>query len=227
MFRSIFASFIFAIIYICQPLQAGICESGRIDVGPVYVHLDVLQSGRTIDTLHMKGIKADGTITVWKGIFVKPNFIWVGSDGTLTAGAIGVGHYIPIHKKFLLMPHVGIAFSYLRTSIDAEMLNLFHLTEKFHSSSPYVALDFSYYFNEKWTLLGSFQYAWSRTRTIIDPLEINDKSHTQGPNYSLAIDYRFYKNWSVSLGAGYNITLSKEKHGLRAAGVKVGLAYNF
>ena len=56
---------------------------------------------------------------------------------------------------------------------------------------------------------------------------VNDKSHSDGPNYSLGIDYSLSKHWSVMLGFGYNITLSKEKHGIRGKGAKLGLSYYF
>jgi len=137
-----------------------------------------------------------------------------------------VGYYLPLFKKFCILPYVGITYSYLSTRVDFEELQLFHLKERFRSSSPLIGFDFSFTINEKWSLLGTYQYAWSQTDTKIKPI-VNDRSHSDGPNYSLGIEYSINKNWAVNFGVGYNITLSKEKHGLRGKGAKLGIAYYF
>lgn len=126
---------------------------------------------------------------------------------------------------------MGIAWSYLSFGIDLEELQLFGLKERFRSDSPFIGMELCYSINDKWTLMAVYQYAWSRTQTKIrsDVLGtiVNDKSHSDGPNYSLGVDYSLNKNWSIIFGVGYNITLSKEKHGIRGKGAKLGLAYYF
>jgi hypothetical protein len=42
--------------------MAEIC--GKVDAGPTYVHIDVLESGHTIKRLEMGGVKADSSIVV-------------------------------------------------------------------------------------------------------------------------------------------------------------------
>jgi hypothetical protein len=199
---------------------------GRIDIGPTLLSVDILESGKTIETLHMKGIKGDATILVWKGLCIKPSFLWGTGDGELANFSIGIGHYIPINDDLLLVPSVGVTFSKLHTKVDFEEFGLFDLKEKFRSISPYIGLEFCYKIIEKWYLLGMVQYAWSRTHTTIDPI-VSDKSKSVGPNYSLAIEYNFIKDWAVTLGVGYNLSLTKEKHGIRGKGIKLGLAYYF
>lgn len=211
-----------------KPLSAEI--KGRVDVGPAYIEVDVLQSGKTAHTRHLWAIRGDATIVFWKGIFLKPTVTWGEGNARLAIGGIGIGQCIPITDDLMLMPSVGVVWSYFRTKIDYEVSGLptfEDLTEKFRSRSPYIALEFSYKIDPKWTLMGVYQYAWSQTHTDIEPLISNEKSHSCGPNYSLAIDYSINCNWSVSLGVGYNITLSKEKHGLRGKGAKLGLVYYF
>lgn len=199
---------------------------GKVDVGPTLLDVDILESGKTVKTLHMKGIKGDVTLIVWKGACIKSGFLWSEGHGRLSTCYLGVGQYIPVTEELLVTPSVGVAFSYLHTQVDLEALGLFSLKEKFHSSSPYVAVEFCYKLAEKWTLLGLFQYAWSRTHTTIKPF-VSDKSTSQGPNYALGVEYSFLPNWSLNFGVGYNITLSKEKHGIRGKGAKLGLAYYF
>lgn len=214
---------------------------GRVDVGAVYAAVDILESGKTVKTLHMEGIKGDATILPIHGFAVKPSFIWTTGHGDLAAATIAVGYYIPIVKCFSILPNIGITWSYLKTTLNLEELGVprealpphlhdvadsFHVKERFRSDSPFLGLDFSLTIFEKLTLIGMYQYAWARTHTKITGFG-SDKSHSCGPNYSLALDYSLNQNWSISLGAGYNITLSKEKHGLRGKGVKLGLAYYF
>lgn len=225
------------IIYLASLLFCFSCHAffeeikGKIDVGPTLLNIDVLESGKTVETLHMVGAKADATVLIYQGLYIKPGVLWGTRDGKLWSGGISVGYYLPITKCFKIMPNVGMGWSYLHFGLDMEELQLFHLTERFRGSSPYIGMEFSYSITEKWTLMGVYQYAWSKTQTKIRSHElgtiVNEKSHSCGPNYSLGIEYGFNDQWAVNLGVGYNITLSKEKHGIRGKGIKLGLAYYF
>lgn len=199
---------------------------GRVDVGPALIDIDVLESGKTTETLHMKGVKGDMTLLVYEGLCIKPGFIWGQGHGQLSSGTLAVGYYIPITKKLKILPHVGVTWSYLHTRVDFEELGLFDLKERFRSSSPFIGMEICYSLTDRLTLMGLYQYAWSHTHTKIKPI-VSDKSHSCGPNYAISLDYSLNKHWSVNVGLGYNITLSKEKHGLRGKGAKLGVAYYF
>lgn len=215
--------FIFAFSYV---LYAGCC--GKIDLGATFLDVDFLKSNHTEKTIHMKGIKGDATIQIIGGVVLKPGFMLAEGGGKLATGTIGIGHCTPIFKGFTLIPSVGVAFSYVKTRIDLsdEISALQDLKERFRSVSPYAALEFCYTFLEKWTLMGCYQYCWSYTHTKISNI-VSDTSHCSGSNYSLGLEYGFDEHWAVNLGAGYNISLSKEKHGIRGKGIKLGLAYYF
>jgi hypothetical protein len=199
---------------------------GKIDIGATLMDIDILESGKTIETLHMKGVKGDLTLLVYEGLCIKPGFIWGRGHGELTAGSIAVGYYLPITQRFKILPNVGISWSYLHTRVDFEELGLSNLKERFRSQSPFIGMEISYSITEKWTLTGLYQYAWCHTHTKIKPI-VSAKSHSDGPNYALGVDYSLNKHWSVTFGVGYNITLSHEKHGLRGKGAKLGVAYYF
>lgn len=224
-----------ALLLIPTSLWAKIC--GNVEVAAAIIDIDILESGKTVDTLHMKAAKFDARIAFYRGWFLKPSFMYAGSDGKLVTGGIGIGHCYPLkdvcmpdYLTFLnnltLLPSVGIGWSYLRTTVDIDFLQQYDLTEKFHSTSPYVCLEFYYKITPKWYLMGFYQYAWSRTTTTIKPF-VKDKSHSDGPNYGLGIEYCFDKHWSLTFGLGYNITLTHEKHGLRGKGGKLGISYYY
>ena len=199
---------------------------GKIDVGPALIDVDILESGKTVKTLHMKGVKGDATLLVYEGLCIKPGFLWSQGHGSLAAGTVAVGYYLPITKKIKILPNVGITWSNLETRVDLEQVMMYNLKERFRSSSPFIGMEICYSFTDKWTLMAIYQYAWCHTHTKIGDI-VSDKSHSCGPNYSLGIDYSLNKHWSITFGVGYNITLSKEKHGLRGKGAKLGLAYYF
>jgi hypothetical protein len=219
----------FLVIILCgMSLSAyGKC-CGRIDIGAALIDIDVLKSGKTTETLHMTGVKGDATILVYQGLCIKPGFLWASGSGygEITSGTLAVGYYIPVIEKLKILPHAGVTWGYLSTYVDFKELNLFHLKERFRSSSPFIGIEICYSLTEKWTLTGLYQYAWSRTHTKIKPI-VSETSHSCGPNYALGLDYSLNRHWSLTFGVGYNITLSKEKHGLRAKGAKVGIAYYF
>lgn len=221
----------------CEDAYNGV--RGKIDLAPAFAHIDVLYKGRTMHKMDLGGVKGDIYYRVWSGLVLKPSLLYARGekeDRVLTGG-IGVGFCMPFKQCFCFTPVVGINWGELRTKVEYHIAfpnpqtGLFegatiHLKQKFHSSSPYVGFEFSYTFIPCWRLVGNYQYSWSRTRTFIQG-QGTTKDNSKGSSYSAMIEYDITKKWSVNFGGMYNCSLSKEKHGLRAYGFKLGLAYWF
>ena len=163
---------------------------------------------------------------------------------------ISLNRYIPFRIPCVNLnftPLVGINWGYLRSTFKyphpmTDALGLApRVRERFRSQSPYVGFELSYTFRPTWRVVVSYQYAWSRTHTQlrlagVDPANLpiglqksdtNSRSRSKGSNIAGMIEHDLNENWSVNLGAAYNNSLSKEKHGLRGWGVKLGVAYWF
>lgn len=198
---------------------------GRADIGPAYVHIDVLENGRTTHKMDLGAVKADSTIVLYKGFCIKPSILYGFGHGYVFSPSLGAGFVFPVCKNLYITPLVGYGYTYLRTKLDLKtpFFTLHHVREKFRSRSPYVGVDISYDFCDCWRICGSYQYLWSRTHTTIGHL-ISDNSHTQGSSFALMIERDLDKNWSCNIGGAYNSSLSKEKHGLRGYGFKLGIA---
>lgn len=200
--------------------------SSKIDAGPAWVHIDVLESNHTIKKIDMPAIKADSTFLLWKGICLKPAFLYGRiNDSETFSGSCGLGHYIPITSTFSITPCIGCTYTQFKTTLD---LNPFFLDvkERFRSVSPYASLEASYCFMPGWRVCGIFQYVISRTHTTIKGFGTT-KSHPKGPNYALVLEHDINANWSINIAGAYNISLTKEKHGLRAYGARIAAAYWF
>ncbi|MEI8125931.1 MAG: hypothetical protein WCG42_09255 [Parachlamydiaceae bacterium] len=208
-------------------LAADVC--GKFDFGPAYLHIDVLQSGHTIQTLNMPGLRIDSTVIVWKGVCVKP-FLTYGGKGSSQIYNLGcgVGHYTPIGDKCSITPSVGVAYTNFKTHFHVPTSSEVSivLEEQFQSISPYVGIDASYCFYKGWRLVGSYQYLWSFSQTEIKG-QPTTNSQPKGSCYGLMVEYDVNNKWSINLGAAYNISLTKEKHGLRGYGARLGFAYWF
>jgi len=200
---------------------------GKVDVGAAFIHLDILESGHTVKTIDMPAIRADANYCFWKGFYIKPTVLY-GNGGSkkggIFTGGLGLGHYTPLNSCFAVAPSIGIQYTHIWTRVDFPFFALENLQEKFKSWSPYLALELYYTFTPGWRLSGSYQYAWSRTKTTIEHIVKNSKSKADGPNYGILLEHDLNDQWSLNLGAAYNISLSKEKHGIRASGVKFGVA---
>jgi hypothetical protein len=214
----------------------------KIDIGPAYARVDELLSGVTQKTYNLGGIKADGTFQVYKplGLVIKPSILAVGGDARLFAGSLGLGVCIPLcERKVFITPYFGATYTYFhgKTNVDIPLPDFsalhLHPKEKFHSIGPFVAIDATWTFIKDWRLGLQYQYSWSTVRTTIDFKEpfnlfnLCQRSHTQGSSIGGYIEHDLNAHWSINLGAAYNVSLTKEKHGLRGAGVKLGLAYWF
>lgn len=213
-----------ALLLFCQSPLAAI--QGRVDIGPALINLDVLQSGKTIESRTLAAIRGDATVIITDGLFVKPSFTLGTRKAKLATGSLALGYCIPIQEKLMLMPQFGYTWTYLHIDIDIDLLGLSGVRERFRSRGPFVGFDFTYKLTDCLTLMGGYQYIWSRTHTVIKKIT-DDISHSSGPYYTLGLEYRITPQWSFSIGAGYNISLSREKHGLRGKGLKAGIGYYF
>lgn len=199
---------------------------GKVDVGPAYVHIDVLESGKTVKTLNMAAVRADASYLIKEGsgLCIKPYVLYASGGGELFNGGLGLGYCWPVNDRLIVTPLIGCAYTYMHTHIHVEMQgHKFRFKEKFRSYSPYVGAEATWKIADGWRVCFMIQYAWSRTRTVINKL-IKAKSHSKGPSYSAMLEYDINDQWSVNIGGAYNITLSHERHGLRGAGVKLGIA---
>lgn len=204
--------------------------NGKIDAGPAFLHVDVLEHGHTIKKINMPAIKTDGTFLIWNGTCIKPTLLYAGRGNTqIISGGCGIGQYIPIGKKCSITPSIGCNFTQFKTTIHNYPVApgiFFDFKERFRSISPYAAIDASYCFTQGWRLVGCYQYVWSRTYTKIKGFD-NTKSRPKGSNYALMVEHDLNDCWSINLGAAYNSSLTKEKHGLRGYGARLGLAFWF
>lgn len=200
--------------------------TGKLDVAPTFMHIDILESGRTVKRMDMWGVRADAAYFLYKGLHVKPVIMYgngSSAEGGLFAGSVALGYCLPVHEKVLFSPAVGVNYSHLWTKIDVPMLQLKNLRENFRSWAPFISMDMHYTFVPTWRVCLGVQYAWSHTKTSIEKLVKNQKSSPEGFVYSCMIEHDVNDQWSVNLGAAYNVSLTHEKHGLRAAGVKAGV----
>lgn len=199
---------------------------GKLDVGPAFLHVDILESGHTVKRMDMWGVRADFSYYLYKGLYIKPVVLYGNggsAKGGLFSGSLGLGYYIPLAEKFSISPSAGFTYSHLWTKIDVAPLQLTDLRERFKSWAPYAAIDFYFSLRPDSRVCIGVQYAWSWTKTSIQHLVNNDKSHSEGFAYSILLEHDLNQQWSINLGAAYNLTLTKEKHGLRGTGFKAGV----
>ncbi len=223
---------------ICDPIDDYKGISGKIDLAPAYVHIDLLKSGVTQHKMDLSGIKGDLYYRIWSGLVIKPAFLYAREDRHqhVLTGGIGIGFTLPCKECLYITPVVGCNWGDLRSRIKVPFTldpNTNALTpipskikEKFRSASPYIGLEASWTFYPSWRIVGSYQYSWSRTHTTFKHLPHNHfKENSKGSSYSGIIEYDLNSQWSINLGGAYNTSLSKEKHGLRGYGFKLGLGY--
>jgi hypothetical protein len=196
---------------------------GKVDVAPAFVHLDILNFGKTVKTMDLPAIKADANYLIYKGLCIKPGVLYGSNRGRLFTGGLGLGFALP-YKRWCFTPSIGANYTAVKTQIPIDFGGIkFKACEKFHSWSPYISLEVFYRIMKNWRAGFQVQYAWSRSHTTIKGLG-SDKSNAKGPSYALVIERDFCEHWSLNLGAAYNISLTREKHGLRGYGMKLGLA---
>jgi hypothetical protein len=206
--------------------------SGKVDIGPAFVHLDVLEHGHTVKRMDIPAIKCDVNFRVFPdhpwlcGICLKPGVIYGSGNGKYFSTSVGLGHLIPVNDTFCITPSIGYCYTNIRTSFNYEPLGLRHLKERFTSDGLYLALDFNYTFTPGWRISGVYQYSWSWSHTKISKLGSSD-SKPKGWSGGLLLEHDLNQHWSINVGGAYNESLTNEKHGIRGYGFKTGIAYWF
>lgn len=198
---------------------------GKVEAGPAYIHLDVIENKKTVDKMDLPAVRTDAIVIIGEGWNVRPTFMWGKNDGEFLAAGIAFGRCIPCGKKWIFTPLVGVTYTQVLTDIDLEFpdVGALNFKEKFESIAPWLGLEATFIITPSWRLTGVAQYAWSRSRTVIEDL-FNSKSDSSGPNFGVQLEHDLSQKWSVNLGAGWNLSLSRDNSGIRGKGVKLGIA---
>lgn len=212
----------------CEESLLDLC--GRVDIAPIYMRVQVIESSKTVNTLDMGGGRIEATLLPFKGygFCLKPLLFAAQGDGTFYSTGCGVGHYTPLNDNWALIPVVGVSYTHLHTHIDLPLpfIVLHNVKETFRSRSFYMGMDSCFRIASCWQLTCVFQYVWAHTLTTIGSFP-SAKGRTQGTNWGVVVDYFWKENWTVTVAGGYNNSLSKEKHGIRGYGCKIGVAWIF
>ncbi len=217
----------FLLVFCClSSLNAAI--NGKAELAPTYVHVDVLQSNNTVKDLDLAAIRGELSWIVWKGYYVKPMILYgTEDDGQILTTGLSIGRCIPLFDgRLTLSPQAGIAYTHLKATLHADFgMGSFKLHEEFSGWAPGIGLEATYRICKGLRVSAGVLYAWSHSKTKIKEFpDLSDTSDSQGPSYSAMIEYDLNDCWSVNLGGAYNESFSKEKDGIRARGLKLGLA---
>lgn len=198
----------------------------KVEVGPAYVHIDVLQSRKTIEQLDMAAVRADASFVYGKGWCIKPCAIY-GKEhqGELFNVSGSIGRCIPIKKIVVITPLVGLSYTNLLATIHVDFgpMGKVKFQERFRSFAPYIGVEAIFPISENMRFCANVQHAWSYSKIRVRDL-FRSKSDSEGPNFGLLLEYDLNCDWSVNVGFAYNESLSQEKNGLRGRGAKIGLA---
>jgi len=105
----------------CLPfsLVAGspFCCKGRVDVGPVYLHLNAIENGKTADSFDMVGVRSDSTLLFFEGsgLCFKPTITYADKDAKFFAYAYA-GY---IRSLFRMMDNLHSPANLLSTLSEA------------------------------------------------------------------------------------------------------------
>jgi len=195
-----FQLFLTACSLVAAPLLGDCCEStepkicGKVDVGPAYVHIDLLQNGVTNEKMDIPAVRADLSYAIWRGLVIKPNFTYGYNNEELIMAGCGLGQIIPIYDCFKLTPVTGFNYSYLDTKTNIPFNNT---KRSFQSYGVYIGLEGTYSLTKSLRLYGTYQYVWTRNITSykfpapFGSASVRLKEHSSGSAFSAMIEQEF------------------------------------
>lgn len=202
---------------------------GKLDVSAAYVHIDLLNQGRTVEKMDIPAARADLCYAVWKGLLIKPTVTYGYNNQELLMTGCGIGHIIPINKSFSLTPVAGFNYSFMDTVTDRPLPGVFipDVKRAFRSYGGYIGLEGSYTICKGNRVYLTYQYAWTRNIASLRlPLPfgtVYSREHSQGSAVSGMFEQDFNDRWSWNIAGAYNNSASKERNGMRAYGGKFGI----
>lgn len=211
-----------------SPLSA-IC--GKVDGGPAMMRLTNIYLGTKTNKYWLYGVSLAGTIIVKDGWTLKPRLIYGGGDGDLWNVGLGVGYFLPVHKRINITPVVGASYGHLKIDVDLPLMPA-GIEQTMDSVSPFVGVDVGVTILECLTAGFGIQYAWSRSQTtsshdLLGGKFFDARSESRGFNFFGQLDYWFNSCWSANLAFASNDSHSKEKHGIKVMGWRLGVGYFF
>jgi len=197
----------------------------KVELAPAYVHIDMLESRKTIKELDLAGIRGDLNLVIGKGWLLKANGLYgKEKDGELINYGVGFGRCLPLNNRWIVAPIVGVSYTKLDAAIHLDLGDyVFSVSERFKGIAPYAGLELHYKVSSRCRICASAQYAWTYSETNFRDF-FKTKSDSEGPSYGLLVEYDLNQCWSVNVGAAYNENFSREKNGIRGRGVKLGVA---
>lgn len=196
--------------------------AGKVDVGAIYVNLQLINNGDKSQELDLYGARIDTSFQIVHGLLGKVAASYANGDGSdFVFLTTALGYYIPIQKCFILIPQGGLSYSHLNTKLDP-----FDLDEKFTSYTPFVGIEAVYKYSECINISGSVLYGFAQTKTEIESFP-NTKGESKGPSYAIMAEYMLTKCASISLTWAYNLSMSREKHGIKGQGARLAFGYYF
>jgi hypothetical protein len=249
--KRFFASMLGAVaLFFSSPAQAGDNGDnedpmfrGKLELGPAYMHIDMLSDGVIRNKLDLYGMQANASVIVWKGATFKLGGIYGRNDGQVNSLSFAAGWTIPLEVygwKFYITPNGGYTIGYLRgnTDLDARFipLNGIRVKQAFHNKTPFVGIDITSVISEKWTTTTVIQYGWTRSKVTWDNPAVmgvsmipanGQTTESRGFNLGSVVDYWVTENWSINLAVGTQHSRGKEKDATKAFGGRIGVGYYF
>lgn len=232
----ILKAFLLCLLTLSSPLLA--YPKGKVDVGATAIEAQVLLNGKKVETETFHGVNTTATIAPFygacgkdslvDGLVVKPRALGAThNEDYIWNTAFGVGYYIPV-GDFSVTPLIGEFYGEISTHAPEVAFGPdVHQHSKFYGT--YIGVDLSYTLCD-WMFSISYQYAWTHNKTtygLPGPFSGPFHEHTSGSSIAGQIDYYLNDNWSINLAAGYNESLTHEKHGLKIYGLRLGMGYTF
>ncbi len=230
------ALFLTASSFATAPLMGDCCSGscgpktcGKVDIGPAYVHIDMLRDKDTVEKMDIPAVRGDLCYAVWKGLLVKPTITYGYNDQELFMTGVGLGQIIPINDSIKLTPVAGFTYSFLTTDASLPLLAPGVDERSFRSYGGYIGIEGTYSVCKTVRIYASYQYAWTRNvnkysfAPIFGSGALYSREHSSGSAISVMVEQDLTKCWSVNIAGAYNNSMSKERNGMRAYGCKLGI----
>lgn len=222
--KTILASLCTAFLVMTSNLPAD--TTGKVDVGLTHLEIDIINNGDKVRNISTWGLGANGTMSVYKALVVKPSLILTENEANYFSAGLATGFYIPVMDCVAITPAIGGSYSWLRFNIDLPQYGKFDQRQRFLSRSFNVGFDACWTVIDCVSLSFGLQYAWVNTHTTIGNF-VSYRGSSRGFNYIGMIDYWLGECWSVNLTVGFQESRDKEKHGSDAVGIRAGLGFLF
>lgn len=211
-------SLFFSTLFFCE---AAFASHPSLEVAPTFLHLDYYDCTELEHQSNKGAVQIEGQFPRFYGYSIRPYFLG-GCD--LFRGGVDIGYPLPLSRKVLALPLVGVCYTSFSANIHFPMME--RVGQKLMATTPYFGVAVCGSLFTRTSILASCKYGKSLAKLKTKGLP-GWTFATEGFDFDVSLQHAFSQRLFLRVGVSSIGSLRGEREGMTIAAVRGAIGYNF